>query len=422
MKDILDNIIKEIEFSPYEKDIMRDELNKFLDKSKKRIKHLGIDATIFIGGSYGKGTGIKKKMCDIDIYLIFRKTYDQKDYPKLTKKIFNFIKNKKIIHGSRDYLKIPVFPWLFFEIVPVQKTRKNKGGVNITDLSFAHVQYLKQKIKKKNIIDGIKLAKAFCIANKTYGAESYVNGFSGYALELLVYYYGGFEKFLKGIIKKRKKKLVIDIENDYKNLDPLLEINGSKLGSPVILIDPTFKSRNVLAALSESTFKKFVETAEAFLKKPSKKFFHQKKTDIIKISEYAKGKKLEFIEFKIKTSKQEGDIAGTKLLKFHKHLIHEIKKYFNVVEEGFDYGGKNIGRGYFVLKKKNYILYSGPNIGDKENIEKFKCKHSSTYIKRGRIFSKKKIDISAKEYLNHWVKQYKTKMKEMYIQGIIIRS
>ena len=64
----------------------------------------------------------------------------------------------------------------------------------------------KKKIKGK-ILDEIRLAKAFCHANGCYGAESYIKGFSGYALELLVYHYGSFQKFVKAITKLIKTKI-----------------------------------------------------------------------------------------------------------------------------------------------------------------------------------------------------------------------
>jgi tRNA nucleotidyltransferase (CCA-adding enzyme) len=128
-----------------------------------------------------------------------------------------------------------------------------------------HVKIFNKKIKSKKILEEIKLAKAFCSANGTYGAESYINGFSGYALELLVYYYGSFEKFLKEAVKDRKDKLIIDIEKKYKNSkEILLQLNGSKLLSPIIVIDPTCKERNVLAALSYETYDKFKICAKNF--------------------------------------------------------------------------------------------------------------------------------------------------------------
>jgi tRNA nucleotidyltransferase (CCA-adding enzyme) len=93
----------------------------------------------------------------------------------------------------------------------VKKISKPKEAENITDLSYSHVNYIKKRIKNKKILDEIRIAKAFCYATNTYGAESYIGGFSGYAIELLVYHYGSFLKFIKAISKLDGKKEIIDI-------------------------------------------------------------------------------------------------------------------------------------------------------------------------------------------------------------------
>ncbi|MEJ2268137.1 MAG: hypothetical protein P8X70_03615, partial [Nanoarchaeota archaeon] len=162
----------------------------------------------------------------------------------------------------------------------------------------------------------IKLAKVFCYANNCYGAESYIRGFSGYGLELLIHYYGSFLKFIKAI-SKAKNKIIIDIEKHYKNKNEILmNVNNSKLKSPIILIDPTYKQRNVLAALSKETFTRFQKVCRKFLENPSIKDFEIKEIDLEKIEKNTKNKNYEFILIKAETKKQQGDIAGTKLLKF----------------------------------------------------------------------------------------------------------
>jgi tRNA nucleotidyltransferase (CCA-adding enzyme) len=265
------------------------------------------------------------------------------------------------------------------------------------------------------------LAKAFCYGTKTYGAESYVHGFSGYSLELLIYYYGNFIKFLKEMSKKRKEKLIIDIEKHHKNKkNILLDINSSKLDSPIILIDPTFKRRNALAALSCETFEKFRKIADEFLKKPSTEFFKTKKMDFKKIREEAEKENNEFILIETKTKKQEGDIAGTKLLKFSKHMKNEFKKFFDIIDFGFEYVGEQKGISYFVLNRKKEIINAGPLVDDEKNVEKFKKEHSKTFIKDGKIYAKRKIDFSAREFFPVWATKNKRKIKEMYISKLKI--
>jgi tRNA nucleotidyltransferase (CCA-adding enzyme) len=264
-------------------------------------------------------------------------------------------------------------------------------------------------------LDEIRIAKAFCHANNSYGAESYIKGFSGYGLELLVYHYGSFLKFIKAI-EKIKDKEVIDIEKQFKNKQEiLLDLNGAKLLSPIVLIDPTYKQRNALAALSEETFEKFKKTCAKFLKNPSLNSFKEKKINLEKIKE-----KEGFILIKLETSKQKGDVAGSKLLKFYNHLEDEIKKYFRITNKGFEYSEGDVAKAFFVTKKKKEILSKGPKIKDKKNSAKFKKRHKRTFTKSGRLYAKEKIKFNIKEFLKIWKTKNKKKMKEMSISKLKI--
>ncbi len=395
------------------------ELEKFLRRVEKRISKLKIDAEFFVGGSYAKNSLIRRDKYDVDIFLRFDKKYVEKDFGKLSKKILRGIRGRTVVHGSRDYFKIKINSWLDFEIVPVRKVKNPRESKNITDLSYSHVKYINSKVKKKEIIRGIKLAKAFCYANRTYGAESYVHGFSGYALELLIYNFGSFEKFLRAMVKVKKEKLVIDVGKLYKNKKAvLIDMNASKLDSPVILVDPTFKSRNALAALSSETFEKFCIFAREFLNNPSYEFFKIKKVDYDELKKSASVGGKEFILIKTKTWKQKGDIAGTKLLKFFRHLNFEFSKYFEVNDSGFDYVGGKYGLNYFVLKPRKEIVFVGPLVKDSKNSEKFKLERSGVFVEKGRLFSKMKIDFKGREFFKKWVKKNRRKVKQMYVKGL----
>ncbi len=397
---------------------IEDSLDDFLKKINKKIKSSKIKAEVFIGGSFAKKTVIKKDYYDLDIFVRFDKKYKDENLSELTFKLLKGIKNILKIHGSRDYYRVKLSPDFFIEIIPVLKVKTPKESENITDLSCSHVKYINKKIKSQKILDDIKIAKAFCHANNCYGAESYIGGFSGYALELLVYHYKGFSKLLKEIVKS-KDKIIIDTEKHYKNKRIILmDLNSSKLISPIILIDPTHKQRNALAALSNETFEKFKKSAKQFLKNPTTKFFEIQKTDLEKIKTQAQKNKFEFILIESKTNKQEGDVAGSKLLKFYKHLTIEIEKYFEIKNKGFNYNHKQSARYFFTVKKKKEILFNGPDIKDKSNIKKFKSQHKKTFIKNKKIYAKEKIDFT----INEFIKKYKTKnkkiIKEMYVRGL----
>lgn len=418
---VLKEALEKVKLSKETSDYIKEESEIFLKAINKRISKLNINVEPFVGGSFAKDTIMKKGSYDVDLFLRFDKKYPEKDFGKLTKKILSKTKKVSRVHGSRDYFQVKINPWFKIEVVPVRKVNKPKEAENITDLSYSHVKYIKKSIKSKKILDEIKLGKAFCQATKTYGAESYVHGFSGYSIELLVYHYKTFEKFLRELVKTRKEKLVVDTEKQYKNAkEVMFEMNGSKLLSPIILIDPTFKERNALAALTDETFEKFKFEAKRFLKNPSIDFFSEQKIDLDNLRKNAMKDKKEFILISTKTKKQEGDIAGTKLLKFHKHLIHELKKYFEVDDNGFKYEKKKEGKGYFILKKKEFVLFPGPIESDKKNVEKFKQEHKETYTEKGRLFAKESINFTAKEFFKNWSEKNKKKIRQMYISKIKI--
>ena len=420
-----DSILKEVleEIKPSKEELLevKASLDKVINKIKENLKKSDISAEIFVGGSFAKGTIIKKEKYDVDIFLRFDKKYEDKEISVLSEKLLKDFEGVKVVHGSRDYFRIDMGESFFIEIIPVKKVKNPKESENITDLSYSHVKYINKKIKSKELLEEIMFSKAFCSANHCYGAESYINGFSGYGLELLTYHYKGFLKLLRALSKPQKDKIIIDLEKDYKNKNEILmNINESKLGSPIVFIDPTFKQRNVLAALSYETFDKFQKECVDFLKTPSIEAFKPKKTDLEKIKKNAEKKKFEFILIEASTSKQEGDVAGSKLLKFYKHLNKEIKKYFKVKDKGFNYNKKKAARFFFVVENKKEILVSGPNIKDEENVKAFKKIHNDYYIKKGRIYSKEKVDFDIKGFIKKWISKNNTRMKEMYIESLEI--
>lgn len=265
IKEVLKEALEEAKTSDEEVRIIESKVKIFIEKLEKKFKIHNIGAEVFVGGSFAKKTLIKKEKYDVDIFARFDKKYINQNISELTNKILKKIKLKhaiNTIHGSRDYFKIDVEPGLCFEIVPVIKVSRPKEAENITDLSYFHVKYVNKKIKG-NMPDDIILAKSFCHANRIYGAESHIKGFSGYSLELLIIYYKSFEKFIREIAKKnpngsynlrgktKEDKIIIDIEKDYANKKQvLMDMNSSKLESPIILVDPTFKQRNALARKS----------------------------------------------------------------------------------------------------------------------------------------------------------------------------
>jgi len=369
------------------------ELNKVAKDFVSKMKEKKINC--FIGGSLAKGTLIKKNKQDVDIFAVFD---SEKEIDKLGRVIERTKLNGELkkIHGSRDYFQIDKGD-IVLEIIPVVENKNPEEAENVTDVSLSHVKYVVNKIKKnKKIADEIKLAKAFCFANDVYGAESYIKGFSGYALELLVIHFGGFTKFLKGLSKKSKNKIIIDSKKSFKNEKEIMNgLNGSKLQGPVILIDPTYKYRNVTAGLGEETFQRFVVYAKEFLRKPSLNYFEHKAIDVDKMEIFARKKKARYLEIDFNTNKQEGDIAGTKMKKFFGFMIWELeRKGQKVVEKEFYYPGKGqSGRGYLIVQEKKEVEIKGPETWMDEAVRKFKKVRKKVYVKSKSLYALEKVDI-----------------------------
>lgn len=378
---------------------------------KNTLKKSKINAEIFIGGSYAKNTLMRKDKYDIDIYVRFDKKYE--NISEMLEKVLKKVNLKHTkIHGSRDYFQIEKDKGLIFEIIPVRKLKKPNEAENVTDLSYLHVNYVKKKITK-NIRNEILLMKAFCVANNCYGAESYVRGFSGYAIECLVIHYKTFMKTLKEL-SKAGDKMFIDSGKHYKNANEIfVQMNESKQKSPVVFVDPTFKERNVLSALSLETFKKFQEKARSFIRNPSAKYFEMKMLDVDKMREKASKNKAQFLQISLETHKQAGDIAGAKLVKSAGFIEKNIGKYFSILQKEFEYDENQKAELYLIVKPKKEIILVGPPIEMKKHASAFKKAHKKHYIKAGRLYTKLDIPQNAVNFASHFLNK-----NDKYLEGM----
>jgi tRNA nucleotidyltransferase (CCA-adding enzyme) len=358
----------------------------------KSLKAKGL--TAHIGGSLAKGTLVKKKNSqDVDIFVVFNYSEDIFSLEKVLKSIKLPGKLKKV-HGSRDYFQIKCDNVLL-EVIPVVKNKDPELAENVTDVSLSHVKYVVGEVKKNpRIADEIKLAKAFCRAQRCYGAEGYVKGFSGYSLEILVIYFGGFAKFLKGM----SKNVVIDPLKYFKGEREILtELNTSKLSGPVILIDPTYKFRNVSAGLGFESFEKFNDVAAKFLKNPGLEFFERQEIDIDEMKAHAAKSNASFVEVDLRTNRQEGDIAGTKMKKFLDFFASELeRKQQKILDKEFDYIKGKRARGYLVVLEKPEIENKGPSVGLSEAVKGFKkAKGRNIFKKKGFWWYTEKVSIKS---------------------------
>lgn len=419
----LKSLLSQLDFEPLKEDLskMKKSTQEFLFLIKKAIKDERISAEVFVGGSSAKGTLAKKKVYDVDIFVRFDWKYEDISY-LLGRVLLKACKNSKFklkrVHGSRDYFQA-FFSNIIFEVIPVIKIKSPKEARNVTDLSYFHVNYVKRRLNQK-LKREVIIAKTFFHAQKAYGAESYIRGFSGYAIECLIIYYKSFEKILKEL-SKVKDRLIIDLEKKYKKKeDVLFELNESKIHSPLIIVDPTWKERNVTAALSQETFKKFQEAAKAFFKHPNKSFFEDKSLDVQKLRNLAKSKKAEFVSIILETDRQEGDIAGTKLKKFSDFFKVELSRVYSIIQGEFEYTDKKSANLYLIVKPKGEITKIGPPLKFESHVKAFKKANKNTFEKNGFVHSKTNFKTPIKTFIEAWKNKNREKLKEMHITALKI--
>jgi tRNA nucleotidyltransferase (CCA-adding enzyme) len=399
---LLKQVIKELKPGKEDEKEVNDKVDRFISKINKNLK----DAKAFLGGSGAKGTWIKKAH-DADIFVAFdyNKYKGKSDQlsdilEKHLKKIFPKVNR---LHGSRDYFQIKE-KGFSFEIVPVLKIKKAEEAMNITDVSLLHAAWVK---KHKKFADEIRLTKQFCKAQEIYGAESYIQGFSGYICEILTIYYKGFLNLVKNAAKW-KPKTIIDIKGYYKSSkDVLQSMNLSKIYSPLVIIDPVQKDRNASASASEEKYEKFICACKEFLKKPSADFFKVKEISVDELKKRAKKDKLVLLDAIALPGKQ--DVVGSKLLKTIEHIEQKLKQNdFRVYEKGWRWDKAKKALFWFIVSKEKlseYLDREGPPVRNKFHVNNFKKKYKKTFVRKGRVYAKVKREFrEADKFVKNLVK------------------
>ena len=428
----------------------------FIDKKVERINSViaknSTHAECVKGGSIAKETFLKNDH-DVDLFIRFNSEYRGKDISGVAEKILldaGFKTSR--IHGSRDYFqfnekikinktnkvnkinktnkvnKINGDIVIDYEVIPVLKIHSSNyaNAENVTDLSPEHVTWVKSYTDKNpELIDDVRLVKQFCKANNIYGAESYINGFSGHILDILVIHYGSFLNLIKKFASMEidDKPIVIDHEKNLQ--DPLAQLNKSKI-SPLIIIDPIQKDRNAAAALNKEKLKLFVESCKKFIENPDENLFEIKKFDLkeniafalknLKSKTQTESKsriKSKILILNVKTLDGSKDVVGTKVLKAYEDILKHLSlEGFSVLHSGWNFDFDSRSAVIYVIfpddKLSEYLEREGPPLSSLNDSEKFRNAHSNekTFIKNGRIYAViKRKYLNPEDFLKNFLKR-----------------
>src|ERR671918_1048415 len=332
-------------------------------------------ADIVLGGSFAKGTWLKRKYIrdnsvksdectDIDIFIKIDVSLQDEEFDELAKKIGKHSLNKynpRLRYSSHPYVEAYV-KGIRVNVVPCYNVEKGKWK-SAADRSPFHTEYIRDNLddEKKN---QVRLLKKFLKSIGVYGAEIATAGFSGYVTEILILKFGSFVSVLTAISNIKEDKNVISIG---KFDEDILKIFQSKL----IIIDPVDVRRNLGTEIFKKNIGKAVLAARAFLENPSLEFFREKK------EKYESSKKLYsnllIVEFIY--SQRSPDIIWGQL----KRTLNAISKQlrtanFRIIRSISDIDGKGHAALVFLLETitlPQYMARTGPHIFRRKDTSEF---------------------------------------------------
>ena len=275
-KSIFNKILPEIR--PTEEEIA--ELDAYSNDLMGRLKKVVPKTVeIILAGSVARGTQIRGNS-DIDIFLLFPKTISERLMEKkallLARKIIKQGNDETFVinYAEHPYLKlISKRLDISADIVPAFKIEDSADMGTAVDRTQLHNIFVKEHLNEKQK-DDVRLLKYFLRANGIYGAESRIEGFSGYLCELLICHYGSFLEFVRSFAALRLP-LVLDILNG-RHIEKEEEASKSAgfFKSDFVVIDPTDKERNVAASVSRESIARLVIASRRLLEKPSVNSFY----------------------------------------------------------------------------------------------------------------------------------------------------
>ncbi|MEM1900822.1 MAG: CCA tRNA nucleotidyltransferase [Candidatus Nezhaarchaeales archaeon] len=269
LKELLSKLLKELAPKDYERRKVEEIVHLFTSRINDICRELKVDAKAEVQGSIAKDTWISGDR-DIDIFIIFPKGTPAHVVRTLGFEIAKKASGTNYIECYAEHPYIRTFVENYaIDIVPCSEFDPKEGRpLTAVDRTPLHTRFVNEKLDEQ-LRNEVRLLKGFMKGIGAYGAEVKVSGFSGYLCELLVIYYGSFLEVIKNARYWRPFSTVIDLAKHYEDPKQALKI----FKSPLVVIDPVDKKRNVAAALSLDKLSLFMLACNLFMLKPSRIFF-----------------------------------------------------------------------------------------------------------------------------------------------------
>jgi len=274
MEKICKSVLRKTRPSKREKEEVLSFSSVLADKLGEKLRSENIIAEVMVEGSVAKDTWLAEDK-DIDIFILLPRKYSEDAFLGVLDVVKDFVgKGWREVYAEHPYIEADLSGYTV-DFVPCFKIEKAEQVVSPADRSPLHTAYVKKHLSEA-MKDEVRLLKRFMHGVNVYGAEIKVKGFSGYACEVLVLSYGSFLDVLKAASMWRHDQ-VVDVERFYEGRE---EEAKMLFDSPLIVVDPIDKNRNVAAAVSIKKLGEFVSASKTFLSFPREEVFYPPETKL----------------------------------------------------------------------------------------------------------------------------------------------
>ncbi|HIH75242.1 MAG TPA: CCA tRNA nucleotidyltransferase [Methanosarcina sp.] len=359
------------------------------------------DICVKMVGSAARGTWLSGTH-DIDVFISFPEETPRKDLEKkgmeIAREVAKYAEYAEDRHAEHPYLNI-IYKGFDVDLVPCFRVASACQLKSAVDRTPFHNEFVKTRIEGRE--EDVLLMKQFMRGGGVYGSELKTQGFSGYLTELLIIYYGSFEKTVKAASSwKPGQKIDIMQHSELEHTEPL------------VIVDPTDPRRNVAAALSLDKFCMFIDHCREFLKSPELKFFFPSRPlpvedkEFLEILESRKSSQLAIV---FETPDVVDDVLYPQLYKMEQAAASLITEYdFSLIKTGV-WSGKTetvVMLELISAALPNVKKRIGPPVWVREHAQKFKGKYEGDenvfggYIENGKyIFEVQRKYTTAKGLL-----------------------
>ncbi len=238
------------------------------ERLEDHLSSRGVEAEVTLQGSLAKDTWLSGEL-DVDVFVLFPRSWRNRldEAKELFRDAFpGYVVEER--HAAHPYIRV-LIEGVWVDVVPALRVESGAEAETAVDRTPFHTRYVNERLTPEQK-DEVRLLKRFLKGIGVYGAEIAVQGFSGYAAELLVAVYRCFRYVLEKA-SQWAPPVIIDPEGHYGG--SVARIRERFGDHHIVIVDPVDPRRNVAAAVSKPSMAWFTLASRLYLREPSEAYY-----------------------------------------------------------------------------------------------------------------------------------------------------